>query len=68
MHNVTIYFTDGKKKTIEHVIFYKYGEGSIKLNLPDHTSIIFPFVNVKFIEIETFTKGEVEEELEEQNK
>lgn len=52
MYNFTIYFINGKKKTVNGVDYFKVELNYVKLNLKNHKSLIFPFSNVSHVEIE----------------
>lgn len=48
---ITIYHNNGKKKTVSDALFYKYESHFIKIGLKNHTTLIFPYGNVNYIEI-----------------
>lgn len=48
---ITIYYNNGKKKTIEGAVFYKYTDSFLKISMKDHKSLLFPYGNVNYIEI-----------------
>ena len=48
---ITIYYANGKKKTVEGVAFYKYTDSFLKIGMRDHKTLLFPYGNVNYIEI-----------------
>lgn len=48
---ITIYYANGKKKTVEDAAFYKYTDSFLKIGLRDHKTLLFPYGNVNYIEI-----------------
>ena len=48
---ITIYYANGKKKTVESAAFYKYTDSFLKIGLRDHKTLLFPYGNVNYIEI-----------------
>ena len=48
---ITIYYANGKKKTVEGAAFYKYTDSFLKIGLRDHKTLLFPYGNVNYIEI-----------------
>lgn len=48
---ITIYYNNGKKKTIEDAAYYKYTDSFLKIGMKDRKSLLFPYVNVNYIEI-----------------
>lgn len=48
---ITIYYANGKKKTVEDAAFYKYTDSFLKIGMRDHKTLLFPYGNVNYIEI-----------------